>query len=118
MRKLSGFWIAWVLIAALAAIACASAGSPPSSGAFGETRSDATEDSDVAAPSKQGVIASLTDGLILPRFRSVAEETATPRPRCTRFAATPIRKRWLKPGRHGMKHEPNGCVRRPSGSVQ
>ncbi len=74
MRELSGYWIAGVLIAALAAIVCASAGSPPSQGAFGETRSDATEDSGVAAPSKQGAIASLTDGLILPRLRSVAEE--------------------------------------------
>ena len=74
MRKLSGYWIAGVLIAALAAIACASAGSPTSQGTPGEARSDATEASGAAAPSKQEVIASLTDGLILPRFRSVAEE--------------------------------------------
>ena len=79
MRKLSGFWIAGVLIAALAAIACASAGSPASQGTIGEARSDATEDSGAAAPSKQEVIASLTDGLILPRFRSVAEEMSNAR---------------------------------------
>ena len=74
MRKLSGYWIAGVLIAALAAIACASAGSPTSQGTPGEARSDATEASGAAAPSKQEVIASLTNDLILPRFRSVAEE--------------------------------------------
>lgn len=74
MRKLSGYWIAGVLIAALAAIACASAGSPTSQGTPGEARSDATEASGAAAPSKREVIASLTNGLILPRFRSVAEE--------------------------------------------
>ena len=74
MRKLSRYWFAGVLIAALAAIACASAGSPPSQSTPGEARSDATEASGAAAPSKQEVIASLTDGLILPRFRSVAEE--------------------------------------------
>ena len=74
MRKLAGYWIAGVLIAALAAIACVSAGSPTSQGTPGEARSDATEASGAAAPSKQEVIASLTNGLILPRFRSVAEE--------------------------------------------
>ena len=74
MRKLSGYWITGVLIAALAAIACASAGDPAGQGTTGEARGDATEASGDAAPSKQEVITSLTDGLILPRFRSVAEE--------------------------------------------
>ncbi len=74
MRKLSGFWIAGVLIAALATIACTGAASPTGQGTIGEAGSDATEDSGAAAPSKQEVIASLTNGLILPRFQSVAEE--------------------------------------------